>query len=89
MGETSIARFSRFVYDSRMVGRIGIFFLILGAFLVLLFVAADVKNAEAIRFLCFGVPLLGLGFFFWNRSRSKSEAERFRGIRKIFVRKKK
>jgi uncharacterized membrane protein len=89
MGETVIARFSHFVYHTGMLRQIGAFIFMVGVFLIILFLMAETKDGFAMRFLCWGAPLIALSILIWNRTRSRSAPNRFRMMKKILTRSKK
>ena len=89
MGETIIARFSHFVYHTGMLRQIGAFIFLVGVFLIILFLMAETKNGLAIRFLCWGAPLIAISILIWNRTRSRAASTRFRMLKKILPLKKK
>jgi len=72
-----------------MLRQIGIFVFMVGVFLVVLFFAADTKDSLALKFLCWGLPLIILSFLIWKRTRGRLDSSRFRTMRKIMRRSKK
>lgn len=69
-----------------MGARIGIFFTIVGGFLLLLYSGSIGSGEGVIQWFLLGVVLFALGIFLWNRYREKPTSKRFRTIRKIMSR---
>jgi hypothetical protein len=65
-----------------MVRQIGIFFILVGMFLLIIFGVADDKG-QTVNFFCYGGPLTLLGVILWWRNRVVgSPADRFRAYRR-------
>lgn len=70
---------NNFMVTSRKVGQ---FLIILGGFLLVLFVTSDIANDPAFNMFFFGLAGLVIGVILYNQDRpEKSESERFRWIR--------
>jgi hypothetical protein len=64
--------------------RVGLFFAVLGGFLLALFVASDLAEQPNFNLFFFGLAGLAIGLVLANRSRpDKVESERFRWIRSL------
>ena len=68
-----------------MVARIGIYFLLLGVFFLLLFCAGDEAGASRFRWFFLGLILTALGATLWWRNRPKSDAKQFRWFRRVIL----
>jgi len=69
-----------------MQSRIGIYFFIVGTFLLMLYGASVDTGQGVIQWFLFGVLFLISGGFLWYRNREKSTSKRFRTIRKLMSR---
>jgi hypothetical protein len=65
-----------------LIARIGVFFLVTGAFLFILFVSSDVAKKPDFDYLFLALLALGLGWFFGRRKPAPPAAGRFGMIRK-------
>ena len=63
--------------------RVGTFFIILGIFSLIFFVASDLANRPDFDWLFVGMVLLGFGYFFRRRAAPPPSAGRFGSIRKM------
>jgi hypothetical protein len=66
-----------------LVPRVGTFFIILGIFALIFFLASDFADQPEFDWLFAGMVLLGLGFFFRRRAAPPPSADRFSSIRKM------
>jgi hypothetical protein len=66
-----------------LVPRIGTFFIILGIFALIFFLASDFADRLDFDWLFVGMVLLGLGYFFRRRAAPPPSADRFSSIRKM------
>jgi len=66
-----------------LVPRVGTFFIILGIFALIFFLASDFADRPEFDWLFVGMALLGLGFFFRRRAAHPLSADRFSSIRKM------
>jgi hypothetical protein len=65
--------------------RIGLFFFILGGFVIALFLTSDAAGDTNFWLLLWGVPLLLLGLWILRRSQPQSQpSQRFRLLRWLF-----
>jgi len=65
-----------------MARQVGIFFVLVGFFLLVIFGVAEDKG-ETVNFFCYGAPLMLLGIVLWWRNRvAATPAERFRSYRR-------
>jgi len=69
-----------------MLARIGIFFFIVGAFLLLLFGASIGTGQVVIQWFLLGILFFVFGGYLWNRNWEKPSSQRFRTIRKLMSR---
>lgn len=69
-----------------MGSRIGIFFTLVGGFLLLLFSGSISSGAGVTQWFLIGVVLLILGIFLLYRYRENPTSQRFRMIRRIMSR---
>ena len=66
-----------------LVPRVGTFFIILGIFALIFFLASDFADRPEFDWLFVGMALLGLGFFFRRHAAHPPSADRFSSIRKM------
>jgi hypothetical protein len=69
--------------DDELVPRIGNFFVILGIFALIFFLASDFADQPDFDWLFAGLVLWGLGFFFRRRATPPPASDRFSMIRKM------
>ena len=69
--------------DDELVPRIGTFFVILGIFALIFFLASDFADQPDFDWLFAGLVLLGIGFFFRRRAKPPPASDRFSSIRKM------
>jgi len=65
------------------VPRIGTFFIILGIFALIFFLASDFANQTDFDWLFIGMVLLGIGFLFRRRAAAPPSAGRFSSVHRI------
>jgi len=69
--------------QSEFVPRVGTFFVILGIFALIFFLASDFANMTDFDWLFIGMVLLGIGFLFRRRAAPPPPAGRFGSIRRM------
>jgi amino acid transporter len=69
--------------DYEFVPRIGTFFVILGIFALIFFMASEFADQTDFDWLFAGLVLMGLGFFFRRRAAPPPASDRFSSIRKM------
>jgi len=82
MGETPLLVSPISFIIPGMVRQVGIFFILVGLFLLIIFGVAESKGSETIPFLCYGAPLTVLGLYLWYKNRVPTPADRFRAYRR-------
>jgi hypothetical protein len=71
-----------------MLGRIGVFFVLVGVMIVFVSFASGKANSDSLTLFCIGTPLVLLGITLWFRNRERAPAERFKIFRKYASKKK-
>ena len=69
--------------EYKFTPRVGTFFVILGIFALIFFLASDFADQPDFDWLFAGLVLLGLGFFFRRRATPPPASDRFSSIRKM------
>ena len=69
--------------QEELVPRVGTFFVILGIFALIFFLASDFSKQPDFDWLFIGMVLLGIGFIFRRRAAPPPPAGRFGAIRKM------
>jgi hypothetical protein len=69
--------------QSEFVPRIGTFFIVLGIFSLILFLASDFADRPEFDWLFIGMVLMGLGFLFRRSAAPPPPASRFGMVRKM------
>jgi hypothetical protein len=65
-----------------MLGRIGLFFFLVGILIVFISLAAGKANSDSLKLFCIGAPSALLGITLWFRARDRTPAERFKILRR-------
>ncbi len=68
--------------EEDLVLRIGIFFLLIGAFLAILFIASDMAGQTDFDYLFLAMMLLGAGYMIRRRKKRPPPANRFAWLKK-------
>jgi hypothetical protein len=69
--------------QEELVPRVGTFFVILGIFALIFFLASDFAKQPDFDWLFIGMVLLGIGFIFRRRAAPPPSAGRFGAVRKM------
>jgi hypothetical protein len=69
--------------QGELVPRVGTFFIILGIFSLIFFLASDFAKQPDFDWLFIGMVLLGIGFIFRRRAEPPPSADRFSSVRKF------
>jgi predicted membrane channel-forming protein YqfA (hemolysin III family) len=69
--------------QGELVPRVGTFFVLLGIFSLIFFLASDFAKRPDFDWLFWGMVLLGVGFLFRRRAAPQSPADRFSMVRKM------